>query len=275
MKKFSKNRAISKIKLDGGPAIVAGKKNLNGGLVEDSTQTQTQTNEESISDTTKIRLTGNSVANATKKSDGVNENQKLVIPVQDDKNWVESQLSKRKPVPKVIPASIESYGLTILPKSNNSISEIQQKQKNPDSLVDKSTNYKNPSDLRTLAINELKLEGEENQQKLEISVSEDRKIDRDKREFEAEIENMADEMTIEGYEKVPVQDFGAALLRGMGWSEDSTDTGNKKRKVVEEKPRPNLMGLGATPPPPELHFDRKRGFMGISSKLRPYSGNKK
>jgi hypothetical protein len=51
--------------------------------------------------------------------------------------------------------------------------------------------------------------------------------------------------TLEDYERVPVEEFGAALLRGMGWKE-----GDEKRGTVvrpkDVKRRQNLLGLGAT-----------------------------
>ncbi|EPE35246.1 hypothetical protein GLAREA_10943 [Glarea lozoyensis ATCC 20868] len=48
-----------------------------------------------------------------------------------------------------------------------------------------------------------------------------------------------DVSTLEDYERVPVEEFGAALLRGMGWK------GQKEGKIKEVKRRQNLLGLGA------------------------------
>ncbi|RKF79567.1 Pre-mRNA-splicing factor SPP2 [Golovinomyces cichoracearum] len=45
--------------------------------------------------------------------------------------------------------------------------------------------------------------------------------------------------TLEDYERIPVEEFGAALLRGMGWN------GEKVGHVKETKRRQNLLGLGA------------------------------
>lgn len=50
-----------------------------------------------------------------------------------------------------------------------------------------------------------------------------------------------DVSTLEDYERVPVEEFGAALLRGMGWKE-----GNTQKRPKEVKRRQNLLGLGAT-----------------------------
>ncbi|GAO14109.1 hypothetical protein UVI_02038010 [Ustilaginoidea virens] len=46
--------------------------------------------------------------------------------------------------------------------------------------------------------------------------------------------------TLEDYEAMPVEEFGAALLRGMGW--DGTHTGPKTKEV---RRRQNRLGLGA------------------------------
>lgn len=38
--------------------------------------------------------------------------------------------------------------------------------------------------------------------------------------FQKNLEQLPDEASLEDYEKVPVEEFGAALLRGMGWKGD-------------------------------------------------------
>ena len=53
------------------------------------------------------------------------------------------------------------------------------------------------------------------------------------------IREAPDVSTLEDYERVPVEEFGAALLRGMGWK------GEKKEGPKEVKRRQNLLGLGA------------------------------
>ncbi|TVY53862.1 Pre-mRNA-splicing factor SPP2 [Lachnellula cervina] len=47
--------------------------------------------------------------------------------------------------------------------------------------------------------------------------------------------------TLEDYERVPVEEFGAALLRGMGWNGETKKDG----KAKDVKRRQNLLGLGA------------------------------
>lgn len=56
------------------------------------------------------------------------------------------------------------------------------------------------------------------------------------------------------YERVAVEDFGAAMLRGMGWKGDTA------ADELSYKPRPSLLGLGAQPRPtsaPPTHKIKK------------------
>ncbi|KAF9545326.1 hypothetical protein EC957_011080 [Mortierella hygrophila] len=64
--------------------------------------------------------------------------------------------------------------------------------------------------------------------------------------FQKNLEQLPDEASLEDYEKVPVEEFGAALLRGMGWKGD--DNGSD---AIEYNRRPALLGLGAKPREPE------------------------
>mmetsp|Transcript_12385 Transcript_12385/g.15545 ORF Transcript_12385/g.15545 Transcript_12385/m.15545 type:complete len:396 (-) Transcript_12385:92-1279(-) len=54
----------------------------------------------------------------------------------------------------------------------------------------------------------------------------------------------------ETYDHVPVEEYGAALLRGMGW------TGNTVSEAFVPKIRHHRLGLGAEPKPEEI-FDKK------------------
>jgi len=59
--------------------------------------------------------------------------------------------------------------------------------------------------------------------------------------YRAAVAAAPDTSTLEDYERVPIEEFGAALLRGMGW--DGKEKGKSGRKEV--KRRQNLLGLGA------------------------------
>lgn len=61
------------------------------------------------------------------------------------------------------------------------------------------------------------------------------------------IESAPEVSTLEDYERVPVEEFGAALLRGMGWKGEKNGGVKTKNGVNrwEVKRRQNLLGLGA------------------------------
>ncbi|KAH6694850.1 putative Pre-mRNA-splicing factor SPP2 [Leptodontidium sp. MPI-SDFR-AT-0119] len=57
--------------------------------------------------------------------------------------------------------------------------------------------------------------------------------------YKAAVASAPDVSSLEDYERIPVEEFGAALLRGMGWK------GEKTAKPKDIKRRQNLLGLGA------------------------------
>ncbi|KAH9940315.1 DExH-box splicing factor binding site-domain-containing protein [Amylocystis lapponica] len=65
--------------------------------------------------------------------------------------------------------------------------------------------------------------------------------------YRQDVEELPDEATLEDYERIPVSQFGAALLRGMGWKEGMS--ASKKNKGLIEpwlpQARPALLGIGA------------------------------
>jgi len=77
------------------------------------------------------------------------------------------------------------------------------------------------------------------------------KIEDEDQRFKADVASRPDETETEAYEKVPIDLFGAAMLRGMGWSEGAPIGVGKNAKVtdvVDFLPRPGYRtGLGATP----------------------------
>lgn len=58
--------------------------------------------------------------------------------------------------------------------------------------------------------------------------------------YRRRMEEAAEVSTIEEYDQIPEGEFGAAMLRGMGWNGE--ERGSKPKEV---KRRPNLMGLGS------------------------------
>ncbi|KAF8348190.1 DExH-box splicing factor binding site-domain-containing protein [Amanita rubescens] len=59
-----------------------------------------------------------------------------------------------------------------------------------------------------------------------------------------DIEELPDVATLDDYTRVPVSQFGAAMLRGMGWS-DGSAKGGKHVEPYLPQARPALLGIGA------------------------------
>jgi G patch domain/KOW motif-containing protein len=71
---------------------------------------------------------------------------------------------------------------------------------------------------------------------------------KDKQQYQKELEALPDEADSEAYDRVPIGEFGAALLRGMGWTGGDSSSAGPAPPAM----RPHRLGLGATPklPPP-------------------------
>lgn len=76
--------------------------------------------------------------------------------------------------------------------------------------------------------------------------------------YQRDITTTGEASTLEDYESMPVEEFGAALLRGMGW--DGKERGTMRYKEV--KRRPARLGLGAK----ELKGQEELGGWGQGGK---------
>ena len=66
------------------------------------------------------------------------------------------------------------------------------------------------------------------------------------------------------YKEIPVEEFDAALLRGMGWERYRKEEEVTNEKYDETiKPRASRLGLGATPKPPEFRKGNKKTSKGL------------
>lgn len=73
----------------------------------------------------------------------------------------------------------------------------------------------------------------------------------DKEKYLHDISHRPDETSLEDYNRIPIEDFGKALLKGMGWKE-GTAVGKNPNGLVAPivlAPRAALLGLGATAAP--------------------------
>ncbi|KAJ7564754.1 hypothetical protein O6H91_02G031900 [Diphasiastrum complanatum] len=73
----------------------------------------------------------------------------------------------------------------------------------------------------------------------------------EKRRFKEDMMLLPDEALLDAYEQMPIEQFGEALLRGMGWKKGMPIGRNSKVAVapVEFVRRSGMQGLGATPLP--------------------------
>jgi len=66
--------------------------------------------------------------------------------------------------------------------------------------------------------------------------------------YKQDVDELPDVATLDDYARVPVSQFGAALLRGMGWKEGTAATRKTGKGLVEPylpAARPALLGIGA------------------------------
>ncbi len=85
--------------------------------------------------------------------------------------------------------------------------------------------------------------------------------------FREDVEQLPNEATLQDYERMPVSQFGAALLRGMGWKPGEPASRNKNRGIVEPwlpTARPALLGIGAKER--EVFDDGSRGSRNTPSR---------
>jgi hypothetical protein len=85
----------------------------------------------------------------------------------------------------------------------------------------------------------------------------------ERQKYKVDVELRPDENEVD-YEKMPIEDFGSALLRGMGWKEGKPVGKNPNGIVsfLQVKPRPSLLGLGAEPEPEKEPTRKKQVLPG-------------
>jgi len=65
--------------------------------------------------------------------------------------------------------------------------------------------------------------------------------------YKQDVDELPESATLDDYNRIPVSQFGAAMLRGMGWKE-GTAASRKRKGIVEPyvpEARPALLGIGA------------------------------
>lgn len=92
-----------------------------------------------------------------------------------------------------------------------------------------------------------------------LALLEEARMD-DEARYRHDVARRAEPASEEAYETMPIEEFGRAMLRGMGWKEGEGYNGKAAVEPIEYVPRPQLLGLAATPAP-EAAPGRERKYI--------------
>ncbi|CAG8455951.1 15026_t:CDS:2 [Dentiscutata heterogama] len=191
--------------------------------------------------------------------------QPIIIPAMKNANWLERSQALAAARSKES-AKVKTTNVKTLDNSAQSLKQ-QDLAENKESDKVKTTSVKTSDNseqyLKQQALAEI-LKGpktesdiEQTEQTLVLQVGKNKNLESRKEKaldleaFRREVEGLPDEADID-YDSVPIEDFGAAMLRGMGWKPGMTIGKNQKIKSIElrePKARPTHLGLGASPLP--------------------------
>ena len=95
--------------------------------------------------------------------------------------------------------------------------------------------------------------------------------DADTKKYRKDLSNRAEDVSVSSlaYVHVPISEFGAAMLRGMGWKGNSSKPNKDETALGNNKPRHHRLGLGATPALSEkdvLEMARKKSGRQLKQK---------
>ncbi|KAI9704198.1 MAG: hypothetical protein M1836_007059 [Candelina mexicana] len=160
---------------------------------------------------------------------------------------------------EVVNGEVQAYGLSFAAKSNDDVVMTNEQVQDKNGEVPTSTEPERPRTDDELALEALTSDGSSRKSNLVLPAvqapSED--IDgytgratiglNEDEAFRTDVASRPDSASLQDYAAVPVSEFGAALLRGMGWKEGDVVGKRKdqiaKPRVVER--RPALLGIGA------------------------------
>jgi G patch domain/KOW motif-containing protein len=202
-----------------------------------------------------LSVEGNSLQISSSSSSSSSQTKELVIPLPPPRNLT-------IPIPLPITSSnaslplsqdnseVESEELIQIKKSEKTLDEIAAQE-----LLAEISKSNNEID-NSLVINSILPKQQSNGVTAPLLLAnvppELMKITNDDERFKVDISLRAENLDVNSsaYQAIPIEQFGAAMLRGMGWSGPSPEEAkdDKKYQVV---PRENRLGLGALPKPPE------------------------
>ncbi|KAG7340840.1 G-patch domain containing protein [Nitzschia inconspicua] len=166
----------------------------------------------------------------------------LVIPLQKDtRSTLQAQQRQQKQQQQQIIVSVS--------KEDQAAIDALQK----DAFISVPTNKDDVNDDEKLIIDASNDTFQRNKKKgktkTDSNKEEENDDDDEDKQFRNELNLLPDDPSVEShvYRQVPISEFGAAMLRGMGWT--GGDDNDKKNKNDDDMlmPRPSRLGLGATP----------------------------
>ncbi|KAH6541289.1 hypothetical protein HBI56_039200 [Parastagonospora nodorum] len=173
-----------------------------------------------------------------------------VIPALPNRNWREDarrrQLAKAphtKAQNTEVTEQMEQpqiqYGLTILKKEDQQDNAAEEEPAPAEPMEDVQDNLTEEQRLEKKALDAL-INGKPTDEGLVIPLHNDEDA------FQSDLRSAPDAPTLDAYEANPIEGFGAALLRGMGWKDsDAAGKTGAPAKIKQVKPRPALLGIGA------------------------------
>ncbi|KAJ3106830.1 hypothetical protein HDU97_005542 [Phlyctochytrium planicorne] len=172
-----------------------------------------------------LELDGNSVISSNPKPN----KGPLIIPTPKPKKAVEKPKPKQETTFEVAAAEeskVVSFGLQIMKKNPSNPSSNGNGNGNGDS-------------------------GGSNDRSDDDDVRDGPLLQNHRSDYKEDLQQRPDEATLEDYDNIPIEEFGAAMLRGMGWKDGQVVGKNQSglAQPVFFKRRPHLLGLGASPMP--------------------------
>lgn len=173
-----------------------------------------------------------------REKDGV----KLVIPLHDDRDKNQPLLSGIKKIMESKPKNEDEEAVNAL------IQDATKEKTNQDG----STNFSAKGDFI--------IKGSQQGIDTKMRIDQRKQLQKDQNyiddavKYKKDLEHRAEDIDVESdaYVSVPISEFGAAMLRGMGWSGDGKQNTKSDQEEKYAAPRPHRLGLGATPLPPSM-----------------------
>jgi G-patch domain len=157
------------------------------------------------------------------------------LPAEAKKRYAQSQEAEPEPTAKM------HFGLNVIKKKKEDIPAVEAKEEDDQSKKDAAP-VKERS-LEDAAIQSLLGNTTTNTDFVIPAVTESEAFERD-------YGTAPDVPTEADYERIPPEQFGAAMLRGMGWKDGEAigkRRGEKLSKIKPNERRPALLGVGAKP----------------------------